>query len=164
MSEKAQRMAARLQLDEIARRPQFAYVDKANGLVRWLDPSGEFRYEHVPLVAEITRRNAQRVVDNDVARARFKEAAWYENGKAALAKLRDGLFPAGRQQVIDRGKMAGLRVPVQAIWGECDQILPVEQADCLPQSVKVIRYPDTGHMQHLEKTRDVNAAILRCTV
>ncbi len=78
----------------------------------------------------------------------------------ALAKLRDGLFPGGSQQTFDAGKLAKLSVPVQAIWGEVDQILPAAHAESLPSSVKVARYPATGHLPHMEKASDVNAAIL----
>lgn len=78
----------------------------------------------------------------------------------ALGKLRDGLFPGGSQETFDAGKLAGLSVPVHVIWGEVDQILPVAHADALPDSVKVARYPATGHLPHMEKASDVNAAIL----
>ncbi len=78
----------------------------------------------------------------------------------ALSKLRDGLFPGGTQASFDAGKLAGLSVPVQAIWGEGDQILPVAHADALPDGVTVARYSGTGHLPHMEKASDVNAAIL----
>ncbi len=78
----------------------------------------------------------------------------------ALSSLRDGLFPGGSQAPLDAGKLAGLSVPVQALWGEGDQILSASQAEALPDSVKVTRYADTGHLPHMEKASDVNAAIL----
>ncbi len=75
----------------------------------------------------------------------------------ALTKLRDGLFPGGSQKTLDLG---GLSVPVQALWGEQDQILPVAHAKALPDGVKVTTYAGSGHLPHMEKASDVNAAII----
>ncbi|MBC6404178.1 MAG: acetoin dehydrogenase dihydrolipoyllysine-residue acetyltransferase subunit [Rhodospirillales bacterium] len=78
----------------------------------------------------------------------------------ALTKLRDGLFPGGEQEGFPADLLAGLSVPVQAIWGEEDQILPAAHAAVLPDSVKVSKLPATGHLPHMERASEVNAAIL----
>jgi len=48
---------------------------------------------------------------------------------------------------------------VQVIWGEADRVLPVRHADALPANVKVTRIAGAGHIPHLEKAAEVNAAI-----
>ncbi|MBC6417095.1 MAG: acetoin dehydrogenase dihydrolipoyllysine-residue acetyltransferase subunit [Rhodospirillales bacterium] len=78
----------------------------------------------------------------------------------ALTRLRDGLFPGGEQESFPTDLLAGLSVPMQAIWGEEDQILPAAHAAVLPDSVKVRKLPATGHLPHMERASEVNAAIL----
>ncbi len=58
-----------------------------------------------------------------------------------------------------RDKLAGIGVPVQVVWGEGDRILPARHADDLPASVKVTKVADAGHIPHMEKAAEVNAAI-----
>ena len=79
---------------------------------------------------------------------------------AALASLRDGLFPDGRQRPFPAGELAGLEPPTQVIWGEKDRILPVAHAAALPAEVRVIRLAGAGHLPHMEAAAAVNDAIL----
>lgn len=120
------------------------------------------------LIAQTRARGLRRTLERQVSDPAMITSAMVDaivkhkrldGTKAALSKLRDGLFPAGRQQLIDPARLAGLSVPVQAIWGEDDRILPVDQAAGLPESVRVIRHPDVGHLPHIEKAHAVNAAI-----
>jgi pyruvate dehydrogenase E2 component (dihydrolipoamide acetyltransferase) len=78
---------------------------------------------------------------------------------AALKKLRDALFPGGRQAVVLRDGVAALRSPLQVIWGRQDRILPASHAEGLPSTVKVSVLGDAGHLAHMEKANDVNALI-----
>ncbi len=78
---------------------------------------------------------------------------------AALSSLREGVFPAGRQQPFSAEELMALQPPVQVIWGGNDRILPVSHADVLPDSVRVLRLPDTGHLPHMEEAAAVNDAI-----
>ncbi len=87
---------------------------------------------------------------------RFKRL---DGAAAALGRLRDGLFPGGRQQPFTAEDLAALQVPVQAIWGEKDQILPASHAEALPGSVRVVRLADVGHLPHMEQSGAVNDAI-----
>ena len=50
-------------------------------------------------------------------------------------------------------------MPVQVIWGEADRVLPAKHAEGLPANVKVTRIAGAGHIPHLEKAAEVNAAI-----
>lgn len=77
----------------------------------------------------------------------------------ALAKLREGCFAGGNQKVTLRDKLDGLKVPVQVVVGEQDQVLPARHADGLPAGIKVTRFADAGHMPHMEKAADVNDLI-----
>lgn len=77
----------------------------------------------------------------------------------ALAKLRDGCFGGGSQKVSLRNELDGLKVPVQVVVGEQDQILSARHADGLPAGIKVTRFADAGHMPHMEKAADVNELI-----
>ena len=79
--------------------------------------------------------------------------------RAALASLKEGLFPGGSQRPFPAEEMAALAVPAQAVWGERDRILPVSHADALPAAVQVIRIPDAGHLPHMERAGTVNDAI-----
>ena len=54
---------------------------------------------------------------------------------------------------------AKVTVPVQVIWGDMDQVLPARHAEGLPPAIKVARFPDAGHIVHMEKAGEVNAAI-----
>ena len=77
----------------------------------------------------------------------------------ALRGLADGLFPGGRQQVLDPAAVAQIAAPITAIWGEHDQIVPVAHADLLPERVEVHRIEGVGHMPHMEASAEVNRLI-----
>lgn len=74
----------------------------------------------------------------------------------ALDALRRGLFEEGVQQELLTEDLVALSVPVQIIWGEQDQVIPVAHADHLADDVQVHRLPGAGHMVQMEKANDVN--------
>jgi pyruvate dehydrogenase E2 component (dihydrolipoamide acetyltransferase) len=79
---------------------------------------------------------------------------------AALKKIRDALFPGGRQAVSLRDSLAKLSQPVQVIVGAKDRILPsAAHAKGLPGNVKVHVFENAGHMPHMEASSDVNRLI-----
>jgi pyruvate dehydrogenase E2 component (dihydrolipoamide acetyltransferase) len=78
---------------------------------------------------------------------------------AALKKMRDALFPGGKQAVLLRDGLAGLKVPVQVIVGAKDRIIPAAHAEGLPGNVKVTVLDDAGHMPHMEAASEVNRLI-----
>jgi pyruvate dehydrogenase E2 component (dihydrolipoamide acetyltransferase) len=78
---------------------------------------------------------------------------------AGLRAIADANFAGGIQRISLRELLGNLTIPVQVIWGEGDRILPVGHADELPPAVKVLRLAGAGHIPHMEKASEVNAAI-----
>ncbi|HTO84684.1 MAG TPA: acetoin dehydrogenase dihydrolipoyllysine-residue acetyltransferase subunit [Methylomirabilota bacterium] len=78
---------------------------------------------------------------------------------AALKKLRDGLFPGGRQAASLRDSLAKLKPPVQVIVGAKDRIIPAAHAQGLPGNVKAHVIETAGHMPHMEAAAEVNRLI-----
>ena len=74
----------------------------------------------------------------------------------ALRDMADGLFPGGRQQMLDLDGLAQISTPITAIWGENDRILPVGHAELLPEQVQIHRLAGVGHMPHMEASAEVN--------
>ena len=87
---------------------------------------------------------------------RFKRL---DGAEAALRKVRAALAEGDRQRGSLRDVLDGAAVPVLVVWGEADRILPAKHADGLPEGVEVLRLPDTGHLPHMERAGEVNAAI-----
>ncbi len=79
---------------------------------------------------------------------------------AALKKIRDTVFSGGSQALSLRDKLGSTSVPIQVIWGAQDKIVPAKHGQGLPGSVKVTTFDDAGHLIHMEKAPEVNAAIL----
>lgn len=77
----------------------------------------------------------------------------------ALKAVASSVFAGGRQSTLLRDALAGIKVPVQIIWGEQDRILPPAHADGLPGGASVRKVPAVGHMAHMEVAGDVNKAI-----
>jgi pyruvate dehydrogenase E2 component (dihydrolipoamide acetyltransferase) len=82
-----------------------------------------------------------------------------DGATAALQKIAAANFVGGQQRGSLRDRLAGLTVPVQVIWGDADRVLPAKHAEGLPPNVKVTRIAGAGHIPHLEKAVEVNAAI-----
>jgi len=78
---------------------------------------------------------------------------------AALRKVAEANFSGGKQTIALREKLAGIKAPVQVIWGEADRILPAAHAEGLPANIKVARIVGAGHVPYLEKAAEVNALI-----
>lgn len=78
---------------------------------------------------------------------------------AALRAIADANFESGAQRVLVRERLGELGVPVQVIWGEADRVLPASHAEGLPAAVSVTRIAGAGHIAHMEKAAEVNAAI-----
>lgn len=74
----------------------------------------------------------------------------------ALARIAAATMPAGRQTYDGRATLAGLRVPVQVIWGEADGVIPPAYAAGLPDAVAVHVLPGAGHMPQMEQAARVN--------
>lgn len=77
----------------------------------------------------------------------------------ALKAVAAANFVGGEQRGSLRDRLGGLPMPVQVIWGESDRVLPAKHAEGLPPKVKVTVLPGAGHIPHMEKAAEVNAAI-----
>jgi pyruvate dehydrogenase E2 component (dihydrolipoamide acetyltransferase) len=78
---------------------------------------------------------------------------------AALKKMRDAIFPGGKQGVILRDAVGKVKAPIQIISGSQDRIVPAKHAEGLPGNVKVHFFANAGHMPHMEAASDVNRLI-----
>jgi pyruvate dehydrogenase E2 component (dihydrolipoamide acetyltransferase) len=77
----------------------------------------------------------------------------------ALRKVAKGAFESGKQRGSLRDTLAGLKMPVQVIWGEADKVIPAHHSDALPASIRVTKIAGAGHIPHLEKAAEVNRLI-----
>ncbi|MFM9842028.1 MAG: acetoin dehydrogenase dihydrolipoyllysine-residue acetyltransferase subunit [Dongiaceae bacterium] len=78
---------------------------------------------------------------------------------AALKKMRDVMFPGGKQAAILRDAIGKVKAPIQIISGSQDRIVPAKHAEGLPGNVKVHSLANAGHMPHMEAASDVNRLI-----
>ncbi|MFO1349723.1 MAG: acetoin dehydrogenase dihydrolipoyllysine-residue acetyltransferase subunit [Gammaproteobacteria bacterium] len=78
---------------------------------------------------------------------------------AALKTIAGAVFANGKQGTVLKDKLAGVTIPVQAIVGAKDQIIPAAHSQNLGGNVKVHRLADAGHMPHMEAVGEVNKLI-----
>lgn len=76
----------------------------------------------------------------------------------ALRSIADAVFAGGKQAVVLSGRLGELKMPVQAIWGESDQIVPVAHAQAIPESSRHV-LGSAGHMVHIEQPAEVTRLI-----
>jgi pyruvate dehydrogenase E2 component (dihydrolipoamide acetyltransferase) len=119
-------------------------------------------------IAETRARKLRPVLEMLVADPRMVTADMVEEvlrfkrldgAVAALGAIAAASFPGGAQGFSVRERLAGLAIPVQVLWGEEDRILPAAQAEGLPGNVRITRIAGAGHLPHMEKAAEVNAAI-----
>ncbi len=80
--------------------------------------------------------------------------------EASLRTIASRFCPGGSQAVVLRDALAQLDVPVLALWGAQDEILPATHAEGLPGRVTAHVFPDTGHMLQMEESAEVNRRVL----
>jgi pyruvate dehydrogenase E2 component (dihydrolipoamide acetyltransferase) len=78
---------------------------------------------------------------------------------AALRAIADAQFPGGRQREVLAERLAESSVPLMAIWGRHDRIIPVSHAEALPAHARVEILEDQGHSPHMETAGEVNRLI-----
>ncbi|HJU16279.1 MAG TPA: acetoin dehydrogenase dihydrolipoyllysine-residue acetyltransferase subunit [Stellaceae bacterium] len=78
---------------------------------------------------------------------------------AALAAIAASWFGGGRQQLDLAGRIAGLPLPVQVIWGREDRIVPVAHAEALASRLPVHILEEAGHLPHMEKAAETGRLI-----
>ena len=82
---------------------------------------------------------------------------------AALRSVAAGMVVDGKQAASVRDRLAGLKAPVQAIWGAQDAIIPASHTADLPAGVAVHKIDGVGHMAMMEAASEVNRAIASFT-
>ena len=75
----------------------------------------------------------------------------------ALRKVADKVFPDGKQA--DVPDLSELSVPILAIWGSEDHIIPVVHSENLPENARVEVLKEAGHMPQMEAAGKVNRLI-----
>jgi len=75
----------------------------------------------------------------------------------ALRGISAAVFAQGRQAGSFAGRLGGA-VPVQAIWGAEDRIVPASHSEAVPAERRHV-IADAGHMVHIERPESVNALI-----
>jgi pyruvate dehydrogenase E2 component (dihydrolipoamide acetyltransferase) len=77
----------------------------------------------------------------------------------ALRTIANQFCPLGKQTVVLRDRLSHLQMPVLVIWGAEDRILPVSQAQDLPENIRTEILPGVGHMVHMEAATKVNRLV-----
>jgi pyruvate dehydrogenase E2 component (dihydrolipoamide acetyltransferase) len=75
----------------------------------------------------------------------------------ALQTVADKVFPDGKQA--DVPDLSELSVPILAIWGSEDQIIPVSHSENLPDNARVEVLEEAGHMPQMEAAGKVNRLV-----
>ena len=75
----------------------------------------------------------------------------------ALRAVADKLFPDGKQA--DVPDLSGVEVPILAIWGREDQVIPHSHTDNLPEHAHVEILDDSGHMPQMESAGKTNRLV-----
>jgi pyruvate dehydrogenase E2 component (dihydrolipoamide acetyltransferase) len=76
----------------------------------------------------------------------------------ALRAIADAAFAGGRQAKVFANDLDRIKVPVQAIWGAEDRIVPSAHATAIPEPHRHV-LGGAGHMVHMEKAGEVNRLI-----
>ena len=77
---------------------------------------------------------------------------------AALRGLASAMFKDGRQGRNLAGELAGLKLPIQVIWGAKDAVIPAAHAKAL-SNARVEIIDAAGHMSQMEAAGRVNDLI-----
>jgi len=78
---------------------------------------------------------------------------------AALKAIRGKFLSGDRQSGHFRDRLAGIKVPVQVIFGREDRIIPAKHAEGLPGNIDIHVLDGKGHMVHMEAAAEVNRLI-----
>ena len=79
--------------------------------------------------------------------------------REALQRIAAAFFGDGRLQFDLRAAIQELPMPVRAIWGGDDRILPIAHADHLPGGVAQHRFAGVGHLPQMEVAGEVTKIV-----
>lgn len=74
--------------------------------------------------------------------------------QSALEGILSFLLEGDRQRTVLSEDIKNLSVPIRAIWGEKDRIIPASHAASIGKDVHIL--PNTGHTAHMEAANEVN--------
>lgn len=121
------------------------------------------------LVAAERRRPAQEALARLVADPalvgrdmveRFLRYKRLDGVAAALATVAGQLADGDRQKIDLAGRLEALRVPLLAIWGAADTIVPPAHAAALPPAAERHAVAGAGHLVHMERSTLVNELVV----
>ena len=78
---------------------------------------------------------------------------------AAMSSVASALAEGDRQRIDISQRLADAGVPILAIWGTADTMIPADQAARLPAAAEVHLTKDAGHLPHMEAAGEVTKAI-----
>jgi len=78
----------------------------------------------------------------------------------ALQTIGTAHFAGGKQQSVSADQTATLNIPVLAISGEADQIIPAAHTENAPQSIETKVIDGAGHMVQMEAAGEVNKMLI----
>jgi pyruvate dehydrogenase E2 component (dihydrolipoamide acetyltransferase) len=76
----------------------------------------------------------------------------------ALRAIAGASFAGGRQAAQFADRLGALPMPIKAIWGAADRIIPARHAEALPADRRHV-LAGAGHMVHIERYDEVNRLI-----
>ena len=83
---------------------------------------------------------------------------------AALRTISGAVFADARQAWVARDRLGRVGVPIQAVWGREDRIVPAAHSEGLPDGIAVHVFDGKGHMVHMEAAAEVNRLIEQIAV
>ena len=80
----------------------------------------------------------------------------------ALHMIKDEtLIENNNQKTFFGNKIETLKSKISIIWGENDEIVPISHIKELPSNVETHIFKESGHMSHIEKSKEVNEIIVK---
>jgi pyruvate dehydrogenase E2 component (dihydrolipoamide acetyltransferase) len=74
--------------------------------------------------------------------------------RSALEAILSVMLEGGQQRTVLSGEIKNLGMPIRAIWGEKDRIIPASHAAVIGNEVHIL--PNAGHLVQMEAANEVN--------
>lgn len=74
--------------------------------------------------------------------------------------MNDCLYENNKQKTYLRDQLVNLNMKLTIIWGNNDKIIPVTHTKNLPKNIKCKIINESGHMPHIEKSKEINEVLL----
>lgn len=131
------------------------------GLGRTVNMAFMTRFVEASTAADMAQAMAMAVYDPKLIGRKVAEflveARAVPGARDALRAIAQTCFPHGEQANNLRPLLHNPPCPVQIIWGEADQVLPVTQVQGIPAQDNCHFLARTGHLPHIEQAATVNA-------